>query len=236
MDEIHQYFNHFGEIKSLVASYIDNKRFIFIVFAKSESAQAVFVETAHEINGKSVHVYRNEAFGSIININLSMIPENQDSPTHILNSLPTENLLGLFKYLDIKDLSMVADVCTKFRTIAKDTFAKEFSHLDEYDFDRMDARTLAKVLRNFGTYIKRFELNCEKRVFGDPRRYLQLFFQHVDHPDGALRTLFVKHFNLEHEREFAGPLQSITSRLTTLESKNSSGIHRNFGKRSTGNN
>lgn len=55
MDEIHQYFNHFGEIKSLVASYIDNKRFILIVIRKSESAQALFVATANEINGKSVH-------------------------------------------------------------------------------------------------------------------------------------------------------------------------------------
>lgn len=165
-----------------------------------------------------------------------MIPENQDSPTHILNSLPTESLLGIFKYLDIKDLSIAADVCTKFRTIARDTFANEFSCLYEFEIDRMEARTLAKVLRNFGTCIKRFELNCEKRVFGDPWRYLQLFFQHVDHPDGALRTLFVKHFNLEHECQLAGPLQSITSRLTTLETKNCSGIRYSFGRRSTGNN
>lgn len=92
---------------------------------------------------------------------------------HMLNSLPDECLLAIFKYLEVKDLSTAADTCTEFRKIAKDTLEKKFSDMTESMVDDMDARTLARFLRNFGSLMESFELNCQKMLYGSQKSYFR---------------------------------------------------------------
>lgn len=140
-------------------SFIDNSRHVFIVFENAQSAQTAVAIPTHRINQKLVNVYLNERHSEFINIDLSLVPEQHESPKHLLNSLPDECLLGIFEYIDVKDLANVADTCTKFRSVAKDIFANEFSSMSyEPSIDEMDARTLARVLRNFGACMESFVL------------------------------------------------------------------------------
>lgn len=231
-EQIYQHFRNFGRIESLTTSYFDNSRYIFIVFANGRSAQAAAAIPKHRIGPKLVDVYLNECYSAFINVNLSMVPPLPEALTHILNSLPDECFLEIFKFLDVKDLSNVADTCTKFRAIARDIFAGEFSEMYENTIDQLDARTLARVLRNFGAYITTFVLDCKKMVFGNSRRYLKQFCEHCAVPEGSLRTLTVKNFSKAHKLEFEKPLQAIILRLKTLKIEGCDGLQFSFGIKS----
>lgn len=80
------------------------------------------------------------------------------STTSILN-LSDVCLLTVFQYLNVQDLSAVADVCSHFRRVAKISFDQsERSRLkfpDDFEFCHVSETLLIipGVLRNFGSYI-----------------------------------------------------------------------------------
>lgn len=80
------------------------------------------------------------------------------STTSILN-LSDVCLLAVFQYLNVQDLSTVADVCSRFRAVAKTSFDQSkrsrLEFPDDFEYSHV-SETLLKipgVLRNFGSYI-----------------------------------------------------------------------------------
>lgn len=216
VEQIHQHFSRFGGIKSLTVSFNDNSRYVFIVFEKARSAQASAAIPTHHIYGKPANVHLNVNYSSFINIDLSLVPPHSEASIHILNSLPDECLLEIFKYLEVKDLSTAADACTKFRTIAKDTFVNRCSKMDERTVDEMDARTLARFLRNFGACMTTFVLNCEKKLFGSAQRYLKLFCRHCAVAESALNELTINKLSEALLLDFSKPLKRLFRNLKCL--------------------
>lgn len=220
IEQIHQYFSRFGGIKSLTVSFNDSSRYVFIVFEHAQSAQASVAIATHRINEKLVNVYLNPSYGSFINIDLPLVPPHQEASTHILNTLPDECLLEIFKFLAAADLSNAADTCIKFRTIAKDTVTNRCPKMDEPTVDGMDARTLARCLRNFGACMTSYVLNCKKMLYGSEQRYLDLFCRHcASVPDNALESLTINNLSDQLLRNFSQPLKQLCSHLKYLKLK-----------------
>lgn len=167
-------------------------------------------------------------------MDLPLVSLTQGSPMHILNSLPNEILRDIFEFLDIKDLTMAADSCTKFRSMAKETISEQHSLIDEDDISKMDKRTLAKFLRNFGACIASYVLNCENMTYGCKNRYLELFCHCFDVGDIALKNLEIIKYSKEQNDLFSKPIQRITSRLRTLKLTNCTGLRKSWGIKSTG--
>lgn len=220
----------------MTETFNDNSRYVFIVFKNAGSALASTVIPTHRIGQKLVNVHLNEVYSTFINIDFLLVPPQPEAPTHILNILPDECLLDIFKFLEVKDLSNVADTCTKFRTIVKDIFQNQFSCMYyEPAIDEMDARTLARFLRNFGALMESYVLNCNKMLYRSAERYLELFCRHCAVPETALVKLQVMNYSRAHNEKFSKPIQLIISRLKSLALKNCDGLHFTFGKMSTGN-
>lgn len=140
----------------------------------------------------------------------------------------------MFEYLDLQDLCIAADTCTKFRAIAMDIIKKEYSVVNESTIDEMDARTCARFLRNFGSKFIKFELNCDKTIFGSPQRYVEKFFENCAVPDNSLKSLKIMNMSNELRRKNLQPLSFIVSRLKSFETDNYQGIRHTFGRGSTG--
>lgn len=235
IEQIRQHFSLFGGIKSLTVSLIDSSRHVFIDYENAQSAQTSVVNQAHRINEKLVNVHMNENFSTFFNINLSLIPQHQESPKHLLNSIPDECFLKVFEFLREKDLSNAADTYNTFRRVAKEVFKKQFADMShEPTIDSIDARTLARLLRNFGPSIKSFVLNCKKMEFGSEKRYLELFFRHIGVPGSSLESLKIMNFNRARHMEFSKPIDTTISRLKSLQLQNCEGLKFSFGVRSTG--
>lgn len=234
IDQIGQHFSQFGCIKSLTASYNNNSRYVFIVFENSRSAQAAVMVPTHRINQYSVNVDLNDSYSSFFDIDWQLVSPHQESPMHILNILPDECLINIFKSLEVKDLCNAADTSTKFRKIAKDTFKNRFSQVDEKTVDEMDSRTLARFLRNFGPLITTHVLNCRKLIYGTPIHYMNLFFLHCAVPERSLRELTIKNASIAIRNIFREELKILTSRLRTLKHENCEGRTHGFGIKSTG--
>lgn len=224
VEQIHQHFSRFGGIKSLTVSFNDNFRYVFIVFENVQSAQASVAVTTHRINEKLVNVHLNDSYSSFINIDLSLVPAHHEAPAHILNSLPDECLLEIFGFLEVKDLIIAADTCTKFRTIARDTFTNRFSKMDEPTVEQMDAQTLARCLRNFGACIKSFTLNCKKMLYGSGHRYLELFVRHCAVPENALSELTINGLSDALLLNYLHPLKLLFSNLKCLRLRECSDV------------
>lgn len=215
-------------------SYKNDSRYVFIDFENVQSAQSSAATPIHQINGKSVTVYLNEKYSSFFDIDWSLIPPVQESTRHMLNSLPDECLLDIFKFLEVEDLITAADTCSKFRNIAKDIFSKKFSNVTESTIDEMDARTLARFFRNFGSCMTSFQLNCQKMLFGTQARYLELFCRYFAVSESSLEELKIKNISRELSANFSQPLQFVISRLKILALQNCNGLQFSFGIRSTG--
>lgn len=236
IEQIRQHFSLFGGIKSLTVSFFDESRYVFIVFENSRSAQASVAIPTHRINQRLVNVHLNKSYSTFIDIDLSLVPQHQESRSHLINSMPDECLLGIFKFLEMKDLSNVADTCTTFRRIAKDIFKNEFSlmHYYETTIDQMDKRTLARFVRNFGACMESFVLDCNKMLYGSTRRYLELFCRHCAVPESSLKTLKIKNFSRAHKMEFSDRIDFIISNLETLKLEKCDGLKFSFGRKSNG--
>lgn len=189
---------------------------MFIVFEDAKSAHIPALRPTHQINDKYVDVHLNNRFSSFINIDMSLVPQHEEAPIHIINGLPDECLLEIFKHLEVKDLSNAADTCVKFRAIAKDTFVNKFTKLNEPTIDQMDARTLARCLRNFGANIRSYVLSCKKMFFGSEQRYLELFCQHCAIEETAINELTINNLSTPLIKNFSEPLKLLFSNLKSL--------------------
>lgn len=106
--------------------------------------------------------------------------------------------------------------------------------MNESTIDEMDARACARFLRNFGSKFIKFELNCDKTIFGSPQRYVEKFFEHCAVPDNSLKSLKLMNMSNELRKKNLQPLNFIVSRLTSFETANCQGIRHTFGRRSMG--
>lgn len=79
------------------------------------------------------------------------VPPDPESPSNLLNALNDDCLLEIFRYLSLKDLGSVADVCEKFKAIADTIFPSKYSCAT---WDISGAHRLERLLRNFRTDIK----------------------------------------------------------------------------------
>lgn len=90
-------------------------------------------------------------------------PPDQDSPKHILNVLNDDCLFAIFEKLHFSTLITVANVCTRFNGIAKDTFSRKykFRKINILDLEWNRQPTLSQVnrfLNEFGSSITSLSL------------------------------------------------------------------------------
>lgn len=154
--------------------------------------------------------------------------------TKKLNSASIENtitmlalnddcLLEVFQYLDLLELSAVADVCERFRQSAQDSFARsKKDKLDFYHdiyrprdtFKKILLKT-SRVLRNFGHFIAKLNVNGNLSILQlpeDQRKLFELFvryYQEVNADDcSSLKEMDLSHFDLRIDFVHAmGPLR-----------------------------
>lgn len=97
--------------------------------------------------------------------------------------------------------------------------------MDEPTVDGMDARTLARFLRNFGACMTSYVLNCKKMLYGSEQRYLELFCRHcASVPDSALTELTMNDLNDALLKNFSQPLKLLFSHLKYLKLKECSDV------------
>lgn len=158
-----------------------------------------------------------------------------DSPKNALSALPVEILTDIFDFLDVNDLTNMADTCTKFRAIARERFDKNHeTWITDNMVNEMGGRTLAKFMRNFGEYFGKYELNCQNDVFGEPKRYVEHFFKYCGGPGSRLRSVKYIYFTKALRWEFSEQFEMLEKRLIELSSCHSDGIRKGFGRKSTG--
>lgn len=96
----------------------------------------------------------------------------------------------IFEKLPLSDLSVVAEVCTRFKTIAKQVFAKKFAHFDSSKGCYNGTETNSS--ENVGNSSKEFSVTMMKRVFRNFGCIMQSLYVNNQFNDTKYNDLIVK--------------------------------------------
>lgn len=125
-------------------------------------------------------------------------PPESNAPQNIINKLSDLHLIEIFSYLLLPDLCSVADVCTKFRTNAKITYATQFENQTPEIDDVVRFESLA---RNFGTMIQSLSINCwlHPDVYTECRKnaVLSILVKYFSGPDCQLNQLILTKLDID---------------------------------------
>lgn len=164
-NKIHNYFGRFGSVESVKFHSKGGFYYGFVQFKMAKCAEKALLKKKHRIGNRIVKVKMADFWHqpdvksmmhSSTNKFLSkkaknplLTPPDQSSPSHILNSLDDDCLHEVLKYLRLRDLCKVAEVCVRFKQIATQHFKThhtqvnvvdliEIGHTDDYDSDESE--------------------------------------------------------------------------------------------------
>lgn len=196
-DKIVCYFAQQGEIESI--DYYSDSGHALVQLKDYASMEAVLAKKEHQIGNV------------IITVKAALV--SHWYPLNIL-FLNDDCIYWIFQKLSLDELSTVADVCTRFKTIAKRVFSNKFSHFDtskqlskvtkkssfSENNDEVFITMMRPVFRNFGSSIKSLYLsrlsngNYNKQIF----KLMALYCSGVD---SMLTKLTMDNFEVDELSE-----------------------------------
>lgn len=186
----------------------NNFGFAFVQFDNAESATAAIGETKHKIGGKTVkaNVAFNQHQTSSVSGHSKPRKSNAASP---INKLNDDCLREVFKRLNIADLLSTADVCKRFREVAKDLIKP-----DKYVDLEMNSTISWPLLRLFGPEIESIKLNFNYYSDYGTDCLLNRIAKLGSNPNSNLTNISITEWEIE--RKFINRLKPIFSRITSL--------------------
>lgn len=154
-------------------------RYAFVQFELAESAIAVLSVT-HKIENNRIEVRAAHSKHQPI-----FTSPEFDSELNINRILIDDCLYAIFRWLNIVDLSNVADVCRRFNQLAKDIFLLQHKSLDcndciDWSSCCFDSDIVKKILQNFGSLTEAVTVNGVNIESGHVAKFLGMISQHCD--------------------------------------------------------
>lgn len=248
--QVRHYFVQFGPIASI--EFDAQKSFAFLQFKTSNAASAAIAKQHHIINGKKVSVKaahaKHQPKVDDLMLNASASTDLwRPRPSLILHTLNDHCILEIFKFLPLRDLCAVADVCASFRKNAKTAFSTRFANINDEMImnegnqklqfkskgshsiiqSRITMKMLLNLFRNFGQSMKSIDLHREK--FGKELNDLplELIGSNCSGAESALKALKLHNFSIKGQ--LIRKLQPVFAQLDNLHMK-SILINRNISK------
>lgn len=127
--------------------------YAFVQFESAESATAAIAESKHQIDGKTVKAKAAHSQQQTPSVR-SPSKQHELNAVSPINNLNEDCLQKFFKYLHICALLSIADVCNRFREVAK-KLIKPVNYLNL----KMNSNISWPLLRLFGPEIESIDLN-----------------------------------------------------------------------------
>lgn len=122
-------------------------------------------------------------------------PPESESSFNIINKLGDSQLQEIFSYVSLADLCSVADVCTKFRKNAKNTY--EISQLEFGTPEIDDVVHFERLARNFGTMIPSLSFNADAYTEIRKNAMLSILVKYFSGPDSRLQSLHLTKMDID---------------------------------------
>ncbi|XP_031637407.1 uncharacterized protein LOC116349903 [Contarinia nasturtii] len=212
---IKPYFEQFGEVENVRFHSKDDFKYGFVQFKMAECASAVLAQNWHYIANRKVKVKAGDLWHQPdflqVPSNPLLVAPDQNSTSHILNSLNDDCLREIFRYFNLMDLSSTARVCVRFNQQAKEAFGKKYKDLNltmnfsPIPYNRIKNHEAENILKNFGQAIR--SLRIDSMVIESAQSFLRM----VSNYCSKLKDLEISGFALK------GNLKKIRSLFSQLE-------------------